>query len=314
MNKAILIASLVLFLAIGAFSMHGVLAYELEVPIGTTTEVTDLPHYISVVYRFAIGIISLLAVLLIIYGGFNWVIAAGNETRISDAKATILAAVIGLIIALTSYTLLNTINPNLVNLRVNIPVIPTTITGGTTTGTYTGGGECSTCADGTGCGVSDLVGAGFEQADAEAMAKICSIESSCGNPAPSETDFCIEMLPEEYQGYENISYVPSEIRETVSNLRKQYSTSMGIFQIHLPVESTIVNGEPCSAAFDGYSSGGVWGDHCTIVNQPLYDACREKFLHDVPVNLEAARQKYYDGGDPLRHWGYTAYTVCGFDQ
>jgi len=120
MNKSLKVFLFLSFFVLGLTIAQGVFAYKLEVPIGSTTEVESLPAYIALIARFAIGIISLLCVLMIVFGGFNWITAAGNEQRITDAKGTIIAAIVGLIIALGSYTLLNTISPNLVAFELTV--------------------------------------------------------------------------------------------------------------------------------------------------------------------------------------------------
>ncbi|MBU0732041.1 hypothetical protein KKC88_04135 [Patescibacteria group bacterium] len=120
MNKKTLALAILLVIILGAAYSQGVFAYKLEVPLGSATEVNSLPEYITIIYRFAMGIISLLCVLMIVFGGFSWITAAGNEQRIGNAKSTILGAIIGLIIALGSYTLLNTISPNLTNLTFTV--------------------------------------------------------------------------------------------------------------------------------------------------------------------------------------------------
>jgi len=104
--------------------------YKLETPLGAKVYVNNLADYISTIYNFALSIIGILATVAIIYGGVRWASAAGNESSITAAKETIFSALIGLIIAVGSYTILNFINPQLVNLKgANImKIIPPNIT------------------------------------------------------------------------------------------------------------------------------------------------------------------------------------------
>ena len=66
---------------------------------------------ISNVMLFAVGAIS---VLMVVVGGLRYVISGGNSTNITTAKNTILYAVIGLIISLLAYALINFVIGSLV--------------------------------------------------------------------------------------------------------------------------------------------------------------------------------------------------------
>jgi hypothetical protein len=74
-------------------------------------------EYIYEIYRYAIAIVGIVAAVVIIFGGVMWITAGGNAARIDDAKAWIGAALIGLVLALFSYTVLKTINPELVKIQ-----------------------------------------------------------------------------------------------------------------------------------------------------------------------------------------------------
>ena len=80
-------------------------------------ESDSLGKYIIAIYNYGIGLVSVLAVVMIMYGGFRWIFAAGNASRIGEAKSTIISALVGLILALGSWMLLNTINPALTSFK-----------------------------------------------------------------------------------------------------------------------------------------------------------------------------------------------------
>ena len=80
-----------------------------------------LGEYIAAVYRYGVAAGAVVAVVMIIRGGLIWTISGGNESQIGHAKDIIGKAVIGLALAVGSYTILYTINPDLVtfkNLRI----------------------------------------------------------------------------------------------------------------------------------------------------------------------------------------------------
>lgn len=93
---------------------------QVAIPIkGKTVNcIRGFPQYVEALYNLFIGIIGILAVIMIMAGGFQWLLAAGNAQRISGAKTTIISSVLGLVLALTSYTILNLINPDLTKLNL----------------------------------------------------------------------------------------------------------------------------------------------------------------------------------------------------
>ena len=67
--------------------------------LGNTSPTTTAAQIINAF----LGVLGIIALVLIIYAGFRWMTAAGNEERVNDAKKTLQAATIGLIIVLGSY-------------------------------------------------------------------------------------------------------------------------------------------------------------------------------------------------------------------
>ena len=53
---------------------------------------------------FAVGV---LAIFMLIYGGLRYVLSAGDAGRVKDAKNTILYAIIGLVVAILGYAIVN---------------------------------------------------------------------------------------------------------------------------------------------------------------------------------------------------------------
>ncbi len=77
----------------------------------------NIPLLINGIFKFSLIVGSVLAVIMIIIAGFQWLMSAGSNEIISSAKQKIYKAIIGLIILFSSYTLLYTINPELVKLK-----------------------------------------------------------------------------------------------------------------------------------------------------------------------------------------------------
>jgi len=80
--------------------------YENELTQGTIiVEEEDLIKIIFEIIRYLLSFLGVAAVLIIIYGGFLWMSAGGNEEKVGKAKKIITQAIIGLIIILFSYSL-----------------------------------------------------------------------------------------------------------------------------------------------------------------------------------------------------------------
>ncbi len=65
----------------------------------------DLVDTVIGIVRWALGLLGIVAVIFIIYGGFVWLTAAGNDEKVQKAKLIIRNAVIGLVIVLLSWAI-----------------------------------------------------------------------------------------------------------------------------------------------------------------------------------------------------------------
>ncbi len=93
---------------------HAFAGFPIEVPLGIPL---SLPHYIAYFFWLAMAVGGVMAVLSLIFSGIKLMFAAGDPTKISDAKSQATSAVLGLILMLSSFVLIATINPNLENLQ-----------------------------------------------------------------------------------------------------------------------------------------------------------------------------------------------------
>ena len=112
-----------------------------------TLQVNWIAEYIYGLYNYAIGIIGIFAVVGIAIGGVIWIMSAGNPSLVNAGKDWVVSSVLGLLLALGSYLILNSINPDLVNYyNQNLHIArdsdldPSTMTagGGILSGPYTG--------------------------------------------------------------------------------------------------------------------------------------------------------------------------------
>lgn len=80
---------------------------------------TDAGSYLEGVFVLAIGIAGVLAVIMIIWGGIQYMSTDAISGK-SEAKSTIQQAIWGLLLAIGAWLILNTISPNLVNFNLNL--------------------------------------------------------------------------------------------------------------------------------------------------------------------------------------------------
>jgi len=110
---------LLILLPLQAFAANGTTYTPMENIPGFESEKTDLATYIVTIYKFGIWTIGIAALLMITLGGIMYVTSAGNNSSMGKAKGIISDALIGVIMALSSWLILYTINPDL--LKVKLP-------------------------------------------------------------------------------------------------------------------------------------------------------------------------------------------------
>jgi hypothetical protein len=103
---------------VSAYSMQ--VAYP-DIPGAQPT--TGLVDYIRYIYLFALGAVGLTAFGVMVYGGILYMMSGANVTSKEEANKWFKGAISGLLLALASYLILSTINPNLV--KIKAPELPT---------------------------------------------------------------------------------------------------------------------------------------------------------------------------------------------
>ncbi len=80
-------------------------------------ETNFISAYISGVYKFLIGASVTIAIVMVMIGGVQYVLAGASQQHVSKGKERIVNAISGLILLLSVYVILYTVNPELVLLR-----------------------------------------------------------------------------------------------------------------------------------------------------------------------------------------------------
>ena len=73
-----------------------------------------LPEAIGMVIKIGLGLLGVAFLILIIYGGYTWMLAKGNQQEVDKALKIIQNAVIGLIVVVVAYALVNFIFGSLI--------------------------------------------------------------------------------------------------------------------------------------------------------------------------------------------------------
>ena len=89
-----------------------------NIGFGGRHDFLHIGEFIQYIYRYGITIASVLALIVIIFSGFEYITGGLSPERMNSAKKRITGAIVGLVIALISFALLTRINPALVNFRL----------------------------------------------------------------------------------------------------------------------------------------------------------------------------------------------------
>jgi hypothetical protein len=88
-----------------------------NVTVNTTTGIIDIPwigDYVNGIYKYATAVAVILAIVMLMIGGFQYLTSGGNKTRVDAGKKRITDATIGLLLVFCAFILLSVINPSLV--------------------------------------------------------------------------------------------------------------------------------------------------------------------------------------------------------
>lgn len=126
-NLPSIIASIFIFLGFGVLVAHAQnyvpLAPLPYTSIDTTSSTINLSSYLSGMLKLLIAAGGALSILMAIIGGTQYVAAGISPDAKNSAKEHITNAFIGLALILSSYLILNTIDPKLVDFNFKLPVV-----------------------------------------------------------------------------------------------------------------------------------------------------------------------------------------------
>lgn len=119
------------------------ISYNLLAPLpGGTNQVFGdkaFSDYAQQAFAFLLSAAAILALLMVVVGGIEYLSSGESPQRLQDAKDRITKALLGLVLALASWLILNTINPHLLSSDFALPDVgnmssPTSLECGTSVG------------------------------------------------------------------------------------------------------------------------------------------------------------------------------------
>ena len=98
------------FVMIGTFLFFGPLADNaLAATLTNPIKFNDPAGLFGNLIKTALGILGSVAVFMIVYGGYMYLTSAGNEQRIKEAKAVITYSIIGIVLMLSAYLIVESL-------------------------------------------------------------------------------------------------------------------------------------------------------------------------------------------------------------
>ncbi len=86
-----------------------------EAQQAATGDDRDLMSILNLIINVALGVIGFVAVVMIIMGGVQYTTSSGDAAKVTKAKNTIMYGVVGLVIALLAFAIVNFILANVFN-------------------------------------------------------------------------------------------------------------------------------------------------------------------------------------------------------
>lgn len=298
-----LISLIASFTAVPAFAQTQItIATSVPGNYGAASAAASPGAFIANFYIFSLIIGGILAFGVIVYGGVRYMASAGNPSGQGDAKEWIEAALLGLLLLVGVYFILDVINPQLLNLNlptltaVNIAVPSTSGggTGGSTTQTGTPSNRCTAPSAGP-CSTASLQNTCMGS-NAAIAGGVCQTESSA-NPGAG-----------------------GDLSTNVGSNGKALPASVGLFQINLSANTVpyTKNGVcppnsgclQCPAAFSNKFTGS--NPHTTITNMSLYNQCVAA-AENPSTNIQQACTMSNNGTN-WNQWGPATLTACGLTK
>jgi len=300
-NKIFLIVVVLLLVLLNSASFVSAQYENIEmIPGKGNTRTSDFCTYIGQIINFGFATIGILAMFMLCVGAYQYLMAAGNIAKVESAKATIASALLGLLLGLTSFIILRTINPDLVKCDLKIS--------GTGTGDGTKPPPTGNCYGGKGACKTEC-GSGDDNKGQD----ICQSGQTCCVPK-SDTGKCepVKSGPCSVDNLKSTCF--GDNAEKASKICNKESAgnplaggdrcsddgrnfSWGLFQINLTCHDI---GLRCTGAFN--PTGSCGGMKCkNVADEVTYNQCVQK-AQNIDFNIAYACQLSGNGSNFSKDW------------
>ncbi len=96
---------------------------KLSVQIGAVTQVTSLGDYVNTAYKYLASVVLVVAIIMVVYGGFIYLVGSAGISSIQRGKQIIKDALLGMVVVLVAYSILNVVNSNTTKFTLNPPSV-----------------------------------------------------------------------------------------------------------------------------------------------------------------------------------------------
>lgn len=103
----VVLATALILAPLAAYALPGINCSDLN---GVNCQATSVNGLIKTVINWLLGIAFGVAVLFLIIGGFWYITSAGNEETAEKGKGTAINAIIGIVIIILSYVIINVVS------------------------------------------------------------------------------------------------------------------------------------------------------------------------------------------------------------
>ncbi len=125
MNKIQKVSSVVMLVLVAFLVALPILAQidvgldPLQNEVGYSTR--DLRAVVGSIIKTVLGFLGVVAIVIILIGGFKWMTAGGSEEKVGEAKKWLISGIIGLAIILAAYAITTFVISSLMEATISTP-------------------------------------------------------------------------------------------------------------------------------------------------------------------------------------------------